>query len=155
MSVSDGEHSVPRDEEVAFQKQVAAWAQREFEKWSPLIESNAHAKGVSTGTFYQVDLRVRLKRGRFVHGDNVWIKCKWKDEPPVTRAEIEQFVDDAGEVYQAHAEKIEKVKYNDFVFASNQTFESEAMHYADRHGVWCIVYEDGEFTVVNQPEDGF
>jgi hypothetical protein len=155
MAVSDGEQLVPRDEEVAFQEQVAVWAQKEFEKWSPLIESNTTAKGLSAGAVYRVDLRVRLKRGRFVYGDNVWIKCKWKAEHPVTRGEIEQFVDDAGEVYQAHAAKIEKVKYNGYVFASTQTFDSEAIYYADRHGVWCVLFQDGEFTVVNEPEGGF
>lgn len=134
-----------------FEEQVASWLKKIFKDLSPVIKTQQLANGLSVKRPYEIDVCVQIKgKGIFGKQADVWVECKWKDNPSVKRTDIMKLVSSAQDVYRLSQKNHEQIYYNGLIMVSNQNFDIDALNYADKSAVLCVCFNGKKFEEQNE-----
>lgn len=133
-----------------FERQVAAWAQKEFNATS--IETNTLVNGLSVARPYEVDVHVQYKRkGLFARTSDLWVECKDR-RSSIKRKDVSDLVNKARDVCEASKVGRMKFYFDRLAVVSTSEFDSDALAYANQTGVLCIHFDGKKFIRKNNPD---
>ncbi len=136
-----------------FEQTVANWAKYFFREYAPTAITFAErARGCVCAIPYDVDVRVNFKNGGilgFLKDENdVWVECKYKTNNNVKRAEVQQLILSAQDVWRGYKKGVGR-GYNAIAVVTNLGFDGDALNVANSQGVLCVCLRDGRATTMS------
>jgi hypothetical protein len=134
-----------------FEEQVARWLKRRFRDLKLEVKVNQYANGLTVKRPYQIDVHMWAKgKGLFVKEADVWVECKWKEKSSVKRTDVMKLVFCAQDVYRAHQSGKNEIYYNGLMLVSNQSFDYDALAYAEQEDVLCVRFDGQKYEPQNE-----
>jgi len=137
-----------------FEEQVARWVKIAFNESHPEVELNKYATGLTVNRPYQIDVCVHVKgRGLFGRDLYMWVECKWSEKASVKRIDIMKLVASAQDVYRAANAGRNPIYYDGLMVVSNQTFDDDALNYANQEEVLCVMFDGKRYKPQTDSEN--
>ena len=131
---------------IALEQKVMAWAKRKFDAE---VDTRYQVNGLSVKRPYEVDVWVRIPGGFLKRTKDLWIECKDRRES-IKRRDISDLINKAKDVYQAANVGREDSYFDQLMFVSTSSYDSDALALADQEGVACIIYDGTRFRLQNE-----
>jgi len=125
------------------EKRVSRWLRRAY---GFTCKNREHVRGMSVKRGYEVDVHAWIEKGRIRKKRiDIWVECK---AFKVHRDVVSSFVGKAEDLRDATDEGIEDWYPDLLMIVSNVGFDSDAVGWADRRGIYCVVAEERSFRFV-------
>jgi hypothetical protein len=92
-------------------------------------------------------------KGLFARTGDIWIKSNRKEKSSIKWDVIMKLVGKAQDVYRAKQAGREDLRFNGLIVASNQTFDRDALRYANQVDVLCLRVNGKKCVEENQPKN--
>jgi hypothetical protein len=111
----------------------------------------ARVKGIRGINSYDIDIHITIKgEGLFANRGDIWVECKWKDNSPVNKSDIQKLVIKAQDAFKYVAE-LGGFYYDTLIMVSNQDFDINAISYANALDVLCLRLYQGPLIEKSAP----
>jgi hypothetical protein len=118
---------------------------------SPEIGMPARVKGRNGSNSYDVDIHITIQgKALFANRCDIWVECKWKNNPPVRESDIQKLVVKAQDAFR-YVIKLGGFYYDTLIMVSNQDFDINALSYANALDVLCLLFYQGQLIEKNTP----